>query len=140
MERNDAWAASIKPINITTFFRSLPGRTPPETATEERAAARERILFLTAELNALMLARPVDPRVPHDLDALSTMIADRSARYTSEDWSAAYDGRSKLEHARGAVVAISAELRGAGDDSWDDNDPWADAGDAEAVEDQRDQR
>ena len=137
MERNDAWAASIKPINITTFFRSLPGRTPPETATEDRAEAREKILFFTAELNALMLGRPVDPRVPPDLEALSTMIADRSARYTSEDWSAVYDGRSRLEHARGAVVAISAALRGAGDNGWDDNDPWDDA---DAVEDQREQR
>ena len=118
--------ASIKPINITTFFRSLPRRVPPGTAQDDRAQARERILFFVAELNALMLGREVDPRVPVDLDAMSKMIADRSERYSSDDWSVVYDGRTKLEHAKGAIAAISAELRGAGDSDWDDNDPWGD--------------
>lgn len=119
-----SWVASIKPVNITTFFRSLPSRTPPESAKDERGAARERILFLAAELNALMLGRPHDTRVPADLERLSAMIADRSERYTSADWSTVYDGRSKLEHARGAVAAISAELRGVAPDDWDD-DAWS---------------
>lgn len=131
MERDpDAWVASLKPINITDFFRSLPRRVPPETATDERAAARERIAFYAAELNAIMLGRALDQRVPRDVEALSETIADRSARYTSDDWATAHEGRSKLDHARGAVAAISAELRGVAPDDGDE-DSWDAPGDAD---------
>lgn len=132
MDNNsDAWTASIKPINITTFFRSLPGRVPPGSAEGERAEARARIGFFAAELNALMLGREHDVRVPADIEALSAMIADRAERYTSEDWSTVVDGRSKLEHARGAVAAISAELRGVAPDEWDEESWETGGGDEE---------
>ncbi len=94
---------------IEAFFRGLHRRVPrPESA--EAVQARSRIAERLATLNAQMLGRQVDHRVPVDIDAMASTIADRVDRYGSVDWNRVADGSALIELARRTVGEISADL------------------------------
>ena len=117
-----SWSKSIQPVHIGRFFDQLPDRLPGGPNAQE---ALERIGRATARLNAVMLGRELDERVPRDIEALSDQVASRARRYTSDDWSRTYAGESVLDWARELIALISSDLRGQGDD---EDDPWATPG------------
>lgn len=102
---------------IEAFVRGLPRRLP-RGSDDASVAARARIETELAGLNAHMLGRELDPRVPVDLDAMVDQVADRMARYTSADWSR----NATLTAAESACDAMAEALRSAPvvDDEDDD--------------------
>ncbi len=113
-----SWSKSIQPVHIGRFFDQLPGRLPSGAGADD---ALERIGLATARLNAVMLGRELDDRVPRDIEALSGQVAARARRYSSDDWSRLYAGESILDRARELIALMSGDLRGQGDD---EDDPW----------------
>ena len=104
---------------IEAFFRGLHRRVP-RGGDDASQAVRGRIEKQLGRLNATMLGRDFDERVPVDIDDMALTIADRMARYTSGDWSR----NNVIDHARAAVDAIAVDLRGSATD--DDVDAWGD--------------
>jgi hypothetical protein len=112
---------------IEAFFRGLHRRVPRSEGAEA-VQARRRIAERLATLNAQMLGRQVDHRVPVDIDAMALTIAERVDRYGSEDWNRVADGSALIELVRQTVGEISADLReaepaGSTASRGDDDDP-----------------
>lgn len=106
-------------VRIEAFFRGLPRRVP-RGGDEAASAVRARIERQLGALHALMLGRDFDDRVPVDIDEIALKIADRMARYSSDDWSR----NDVVGRARAAVYAIAEDLGSGGGD--DDLDEWDD--------------
>jgi hypothetical protein len=103
---------------IEAFVRGLPRRVP-QGDDDDSAAVRQATEGRLAELNAQMLGRDYDARVPVDLDEMVATVADRMDRYTSADWSR----NNVLERARTMVGEIAADLhRVAAPEDDDDRD------------------
>lgn len=120
----------LGPDQLETFFRGLPSRLPG-AATDDGAAALEAIGLRVAQLNAAMLGRELDTRLPRDPATLATGIADRMARWTSPDWSRPAGSATVLDLARSTVGEVSADLRIA---EPADEDPWDDEWDEDPTE------
>ncbi len=103
---------------LEAFIRGVPRRVPAGS-NDTAVAARTAIEGHLAELNAAMLGRDVDHRVPVDLDAMVLQVADRMDRYTSADWSR----NDFLSFARQIADELAAVLQGfpAQDDDEDDD-------------------
>lgn len=103
---------------LYAFFGGVPRRLPAgdsDTAVE----AREAISRTLAELNAHMLGREPDHRVPVDIDEMTAKILERMDRYSTAEWER---GRpSNLEAAQQAMATIAGLLRPGGDSSVDDD-------------------
>ena len=125
-----AYIASLKLDNLPiealeAFYRGLPDRIPAGS-DDAAIGARRAIERSLTELNAAMLGRDPDHRVPVDIDAIVAQITDRMHRYRSSDWERASGTGSLLDHARALVGEISADLREtATDEDWPSDD-WAD--------------
>ena len=104
---------------LRAFFGGLPGRVPKGDG-DDAVAAREAISRSLAELNAHMLGREADHRVPVDIDAITEQILDRMKRYTTADWNRG--NPPNLAAARSAMDTIAAQLRSGGDRAWADLD------------------
>lgn len=109
---------------LYAFFGGVPRRLP-RGDSEAAAEARSSISRTLAELNAHMLGREADHRVPVDIDEITAQILDRMDRYTTADWNR---GRpSNLEAAQGAMATIAQLLRPGGGSTADDEDDEDDA-------------
>ncbi len=89
---------------LAAFFEGLPRRLPKGTG-ELAVAVRTSVKSRLAELNAEMLGREVDHRVPVDIDAMTQMICSRIARFGSIEWARHGDT------VRQAIGGLSADLR-----------------------------
>lgn len=102
---------------IEAFVRGLPRRIP-RGDDEDSVAVRRATEGRLAELNAQMLGRDHDARVPVDLDEMVATVADRMDRYTSADWSR----NDVLARARAMVGEIAADLRSVAPADQDEDD------------------
>lgn len=104
---------------LYAFFGGVPRRVPGGDS-DAAVEARTAIARTLAELNAHMLGRDVDHRVPVDIDEITTQILERMRRYTTADWER---GRpSNVRAAQQAMDAIARRLRPGGGSSLDDED------------------
>ena len=104
---------------LYAFFGGVHRRVPTGDA-DHAIEAREVIARALAALNAHMLGREVDHRVPVDIEAMATQITERMNRFTTADWNR---GRpSNLEAAQEAMTTIAGHLRPGGGSSVDDED------------------
>ena len=104
---------------LYAFFGGVPRRLPAGD-TDAAVEARDAISRTLAELNAHMLGREADHRVPVDIDEITEKILERMDRYSTADWER---GRpSNLRAAQAAMATIAALLRPGGGSSVDDED------------------
>lgn len=106
---------------IEAFFRGLHRRVP-RGDSDASVAARRAIEHDLGALNARMLGRDHDARVPVDIDAMAIQIADRMDRYSSADWKR----NNVVGHARAAVDRIAAAVRTGSSGEVDEVDEWGD--------------
>ncbi|MEM7286570.1 MAG: hypothetical protein AAF480_09485 [Actinomycetota bacterium] len=104
---------------LYAFFGGVPRRLP-NGGSDAAVEARAEIARTLAELDAHMLGREADHRVPVDIDVVVARILDRMDRYTTADWDR---GRpSNLEYSEEAMTTIAAHLRPGGGSTVDDED------------------
>ena len=104
---------------VYAFLGGVPRRLPvgnSDAAIEARAAIDREL----AELDATMLGRVADHRVPVDTNAIIERILERMDRYSTADWDRG--SPSNLEAAQTAMSRILPHLRDGGGSTADDDE------------------
>lgn len=109
-------------LQLYAFFGGVPRRVPTGDG-DDVVEARAAIGRTLGELNAHMLGREFDHRVPVDIDDITAQILARMDRYTTADWERGKP--SNLAAARRAMDLIAVLLRPGGSSSIDDDEDEA---------------